>query len=166
MRGTFAWKDEPTFRVKSIVPPRADALALAEFRNLAETYGLLQGVHRVTDVKVLEHVAWLLDTERLIPIECVELRQESPGAPAAPAPPPARTRPPVALEDLKTWVEIELLYDTGKPVPNERYVIKVPGGATESGTTDENGRARITGIDPGTCDISFPDIDAREWKGA
>src|SRR5687768_12969373 len=111
---------------------QTDALALAEFRNLAETYGLLQGVHRVTDAKVLEHVAWLLDTERLIPIECVELRQESPGAPAAPAPPPARTRPPVALEDLKTWVEIELLYDTGKPVPNERYVFNIATATTES----------------------------------
>jgi hypothetical protein len=146
---------------------QGDALALADFRDLARTYGLLHDVHRVMDSKILEHVAWLLETERLIAIECVEVREQRLGAPAsAPPRPIARTRPPVALEDLKTWVEIELVDDLGKPVPNEKYQIKVPGGATASGTLDANGRARITDLDPGTCDISFPDIDAREWKGA
>ena len=144
-----------------------DASTLADFRNLARTDGLLHDVHRVIDSKILEHVAWLLETERLIAIECVEVREQRPGAPASAAPrPPARTRPPVALEDLKTWVEIELVDDDGKPVANEKYLIKVPGGATESGTLDANGRARVTGLDSGMCDISFPDVDAREWRGA
>jgi hypothetical protein len=142
-----------------------DAWALARFRDLAATYGLLTGVHRVSDSKILEHMAWLLETERLIAIECVEVREHRPGAPASTSPrPAARTRPPVALEDLKTWVEIVLLDAAGNPVPNEKYSIKVPGGVTVTGTLDHKGRAKITGIDPGMCDISFPDIDRREWK--
>jgi len=28
---------------------------------------------------------------------------------------------------------------------------------------DGKGRARFTGIDPGTCQITFPDFDAKEW---
>jgi hypothetical protein len=146
---------------------QGDALALADFRNLAQTYGLLHDVHRVIDSTILEHGAWLLETERLIAIECVEVREHRPAAPAsAPPPPVPRPKPPVALEDLKTWIEIELLDNDDKPVPNERYLIKVPGGTTETGTLDANGRARITGLDPGMCDISFPDIDYREWRPA
>jgi hypothetical protein len=146
---------------------QGDASALADFRNLAQTYGLLHDVHRVIDSRILEHVAWLLETERLLAIECVEVREHRPSAPPIVRPAPPRPRPrPVALEDLKTWIEIELLDNEDKPVPNERYLIKVPGGTTETGTLDANGRARITGLDPGMCDISFPDIDLREWRPA
>ncbi len=34
------------------------------------------------------------------------------------------------------------------------------------GYLDSNGRARIDGIDPGVCEVSFPDIDANEWRAA
>jgi hypothetical protein len=146
---------------------QGNASALADFRYLAGTYGLLHDVHRVIDAKILEHVGWLLETERLLAIECVEVREHRPSAPpSAPTPTPRERPRPVALEDLKTWIEIELLDDTGKPVANEKYLIKVPGGTTESGTLDAKGRARITGLDPGTCEIAFPGIDAREWKPA
>jgi len=64
----------------------------------------------------------------------------------------------------KTWVEIELVTEEGVPVPNERYTVKVPDGTTQSGTTDRRGQARIDGIDPGACEISFPGIDGRAWR--
>ena len=44
------------------------------------------------------------------------------------------------------------------------YVVKVPEGVVNEGRLDAQGRARISGIDPGVCEISFPDIDAREYK--
>jgi hypothetical protein len=146
---------------------QGNASTLAEFRDLAERYGLLHDVHRVIDANVLEHVAWLLETRRLIAVECVPVQQSGPAAPApekrrAESP---RTRP-APSQDVKTWVEIELLTDAGKPVANQRYRVTVPGGVVEEGNLDAKGRARINGIDPGTCDISFPDIDAREWKRA
>ena len=147
---------------------QGDASSLADFRELATMYGLLQSAHRITDAIVLEHVAWLLETERLIAIECVEVREQRPSAPpAAVARPPASPRPrPIALEDLKTWIEIVLLDESGKPVPNEKYSVRVPGGRTEYGTLDAKGYARITGLDPGSCDVSFPDLHAPEWKEA
>ena len=76
-------------------------------------------------------------------------------------PPPAEKKTPVRE---KTWIELELLTEEGVPVPHERYLVKVPDGTTQSGSTDKKGRARIDGIDPGGCEISFPEIDARAWR--
>ncbi|HEY0077401.1 MAG TPA: hypothetical protein VGB73_02065 [Pyrinomonadaceae bacterium] len=71
-----------------------------------------------------------------------------------------------AREKKTTWIEIELLNEKNQPVPNERYRIEMPDGSTEDGFLDDLGRARFDGIDQGTCKVSFPDIDAREWKQA
>jgi hypothetical protein len=72
------------------------------------------------------------------------------------APPPPKP--------AKTWVEVELLDWEGKPAANERYEIRLPDGSLQEGRLDGNGRARFTGIDPGTCQVTFPDFDAREWR--
>jgi hypothetical protein len=70
----------------------------------------------------------------------------------------------VVVDPTKTsWVEIELLDDHGKPVPGEQYLITLPDGTDVEGTLDSNGRARVDGIDPGTCKITFPTIDKRCW---
>jgi uncharacterized Zn-binding protein involved in type VI secretion len=66
--------------------------------------------------------------------------------------------------DQKVWVEIELLDESGKPVPNEPYRIELPDGSVTEGSTDDRGRARVDGIDPGNCKISFPSLDKRSWK--
>lgn len=142
-----------------------DDSTLTDFRDLASAYGLLHDVHRVNDSQVLEHVAWLLQTERLIAVECPVQYRQSPMA-EVPSAPPIRTpvkRQPVE-EPTKTWVEIELLDALGKPVPNEPYVVTVPEGTKKTGNLDGQGRARISGIDPGMCQISFPEIDGREWS--
>jgi hypothetical protein len=64
----------------------------------------------------------------------------------------------------KTWLEIELVDEVGNPVPGEQYAVELPGGAIRMGRLDENGRARIEGLDPGACNVSFPNLDARSWK--
>ena len=69
-------------------------------------------------------------------------------------------------EKKTTWIEVELVNDKNQPVPNERYRIEMPDGSTEDGFLNEQGRARFEGIDQGNCKVSFPDIDAREWKQA
>jgi hypothetical protein len=81
--------------------------------------------------------------------------------------PPTNAPPPPKQTSKQTaWIEIELVDDAGKPVPNERYRIEKPDGAFEEGTLDKQGRARLDNLDPGQCQISFPDIDAKEWAAA
>jgi hypothetical protein len=158
----------PFLRLELNSAAHGDAAALAAFRDLAATYGVLDSVHRVIDSEILAHVAWLLETGRLIAVECRVPVQANPmEAPAAPKSTGSRPRPRIPVpvdEPIKTWVEIELLDDAGKPVANEKYLVTVPEGVVKSGNLDAKGRARITNIDPGTCEISFPDIDGREWK--
>ena len=92
-------------------------------------------------------------------------RLESGGATSAPskapAPPPARARQPVR-ELEKTWIAIELLDDKGAPVPDQPYEIRLPDGAYRRGTLDSLGCARIDGIDPGTCEVSFTKLDRED----
>lgn len=79
------------------------------------------------------------------------------GAQTQSAPRPAKRR---------TWIEIELVNDQGKPVPQERYRIELPDGTIQDGILDPQGRARVSDIDPGACKITFPEIDAKEWRAA
>ena len=70
-------------------------------------------------------------------------------------------------EEEKTWIEIELIDEvTGEPIPNERYRLRLPDGTIKEGRLDANGRAREDGIDPGTAEVCFPDIDANAWRPA
>jgi hypothetical protein len=64
----------------------------------------------------------------------------------------------------KTWIEIELVDENDEPVPGEKYRITLPDGRVAEGTLDTNGSARVSGIDPGTCQITFPDLDKEAWE--
>jgi hypothetical protein len=65
-----------------------------------------------------------------------------------------------------TWIEIRLADAEGKAVPNAPYEITLADGQVRRGALDGKGRARLDGIDPGTCRVSFPEIDANEWHQA
>lgn len=83
---------------------------------------------------------------------------------ATEAPPADRANAPA--DPTKTsWIEIQLKDDDGKPVPHERYRVTPPGRDKPiEGFLDAQGLARIDGIDPGTCVITFPDLDAGSWE--
>ena len=66
----------------------------------------------------------------------------------------------------KTWIEIELVGEDGKPVPRAQYRIMLPDGSMREGTLDEQGVARAEFSPPGTCLVSFPELDSEAWKGA
>jgi len=73
--------------------------------------------------------------------------------------------PKTAVSHDKThWIAIELVDERDKHVPFEDYRVILPDGTIVEGTLDKNGRARITGIDPGACKASFPNRDAKDWK--
>ena len=69
-------------------------------------------------------------------------------------------------EEEKTWIEIELIGEDDEPIPGEKYKIEMPDGSVAQGTLDGDGLARKEGIDPGTCKISFPDLDQDAWEPA
>ena len=53
------------------------------------------------------------------------------------------------------------------PVAGLAYRITLPDGETVAeGTLDEKGFARVDGIEPGTCKITFPDLDKDAWEKA
>jgi hypothetical protein len=67
-------------------------------------------------------------------------------------------------EEKTAWIEIELVDEEDEPVPGEKYEIKLPDGSVAKGTLDGNGFARIEGIEPGTCEITFPKLDKDAWE--
>jgi len=68
-------------------------------------------------------------------------------------------------EKKKSWIEIELRDDHGKPIPGEPYEIVLPGGGVlASGSLDEKGSARVDGIDPGQAKVHFPNQEDDQWK--
>jgi type VI secretion system secreted protein VgrG len=66
----------------------------------------------------------------------------------------------------KSWIEIKLVDEQNNPVPGEPYSVTLPDTTVASGTLDGKGFARIEGIDPGTCQITFPQRDTEAWKKA
>lgn len=66
----------------------------------------------------------------------------------------------------KTWIKIKLIDMVGQPIPGERYRIKVPGGELMEGVLDEQGEAACWNLDPGTCKVTFPDLDEEAWEDA
>jgi hypothetical protein len=67
--------------------------------------------------------------------------------------------PQPIVDEVTTWIDIELKDDEGKPIKNARYVILVPNGTTREGRLDDNGKAREDGLDPGTCTVTLPDFE-------
>lgn len=68
--------------------------------------------------------------------------------------------------EVRTWIEIELVDMNDKPVPDRAYRIELPDGRVRTGTLDREGRAREDGLVPGTCKVSFPELDGRAWRRA
>jgi type VI secretion system secreted protein VgrG len=69
-------------------------------------------------------------------------------------------------ETERTWIEIELVDEADEPVPGEPYEITLPDGRVARGTLGPDGKARIDGIDPGSCQVTFPNLDREAWENA
>jgi hypothetical protein len=66
-------------------------------------------------------------------------------------------------EPETTWIEIELIDENGRPVPNERFKLTLPDGSVKWGRLDNIGKSRIERLQPGTCQVTFPDRDEEVW---
>ncbi len=66
----------------------------------------------------------------------------------------------------KSWIKIKLIDEAGDPVPGEYYKVTTSDGTVCSGTLDHNGQAEIKGIEPGNCEVTFPNLDKGAWEDA
>jgi type VI secretion system secreted protein VgrG len=76
-------------------------------------------------------------------------------------------KPPTTEEEEQeksAWIEIEMVDEADEPVPGVVYRITLPDGTVADGTLDEKGSAKVVGIVPGTCQVSFPDLDQEAWE--
>ena len=77
-------------------------------------------------------------------------------------------KPPQTPEEMKkkkSWIEIEAFDNKKKPMVGEPYKVILPDGQTAAeGSLNEKGYARVEGIEPGSCKVSFPRRDQSSWK--
>ena len=70
-------------------------------------------------------------------------------------------------KDKAHYIEIALVDEAGKPVAGESVRVTLPDGKTlAEGCTNEKGEYKVRGIDPGSCQICFPDLDQNAWEEA
>jgi hypothetical protein len=123
-------------------------------------------VQRLNDDQVLDHIRYLLTIGRLhlsvLPSAArITGRSGATPEPAAAPPPPPKKQPHeqprerTKPEQKKTWIEIEFVDEQGRPMPEERYRIRLSDGSIREGALDANGRTRFDSIDAGNCDITF-----------
>ncbi|MEZ5428578.1 MAG: hypothetical protein R2747_20195 [Pyrinomonadaceae bacterium] len=67
-------------------------------------------------------------------------------------------------EKHRHWIEIELVGEDGRPVPDEKYRVVMPDGSLKEGKLDQNGWARVESDPPGECEVTFPERDKEAWE--
>ncbi|MCP3163442.1 carboxypeptidase-like regulatory domain-containing protein [Myxococcus qinghaiensis] len=96
--------------------------------------------------------------------ELVALEVARPRSVPAPWTPQPENQDEEAVVEEMTWLAIELKDEAGKPVRNARYVVSLPDGSTREGTLNANGYARVEGVNPGECQVTFPELDGQSWS--
>ena len=62
------------------------------------------------------------------------------------------------------WVGLELASAGGVPAAGEPFILELADGSRVTGKLDNLGRCRVEGVPPGSCKVTFPERDAKEWK--
>lgn len=127
-------------------------------RRVLQTVTSLPEICRLPDQQVLELLAWRLLHGELRVVERPLVIYE-----AVSGEPDEKRRTAQQPDKIKTWVGIQMVGEDGKPVPGIRYEITLPNGQKKTGTTDSRGMARYDGIDPGSCVVTFPELDKDFW---
>src|SRR5262249_53279158 len=79
---------------------------------------------------------------------------------------PKSVPPEPPENEIKTWIELELVDESGNPVGGQRYKITLPDGKVREGRLNSNGFAREDGIERGNCTVEFLDLDKDAVKPA
>lgn len=70
----------------------------------------------------------------------------------------------VADPSKPDWIGIALTERDGSPVAGEPFRVELADGRYITGKLDTLGKIRIEGVEPGSCTVSFPERDGKEWK--
>jgi hypothetical protein len=97
----------------------------------------------------------------LVTFNAVKVGKKQPSSAAAAA---RRQAAAAAREPETAWLELELVDQTGKPIGGQRYHVTTGDGEEREGVLDANGRARLIGIKPGNCWVSYPDLAPDSWR--
>ena len=84
-------------------------------------------------------------------LKAVRVAKKAPQAPAKQVGSAAVKKAPA-----RHWLEIHLVDEQGAPAAGAAYVVKTGSGQELVGKLDDGGRARLDGLDPGTCEVKFP----------
>jgi hypothetical protein len=142
---------------------RDDPVAMRELRVMAAERHPSVDVSLLRDEEVLELVARTIAAGQLV-VEAFDAELvESPTGPDVTLPEPQEAVVDVRPTD---WIAIELIGEDDQPIPGERYRVELPDGTVREGALDAKGKARIDGIPPGQCKISFPRLDKDAWGPA
>lgn len=145
-------------------------------KRLSQIQGLVERYYQTATESVQEHWAAagkagkqqeLIQRWRARMLACASAGAATVESPAAEQQSPAK-KPPKKSSDapVKTWVAVQLIDDRGDPVPGAAYKVTLPDGSVMSGSLDDQGMVRFDEIDPGQCQVTFPEIHAKEWKQA
>lgn len=74
--------------------------------------------------------------------------------------------PPAPRPPKRTWIEVQLIGEDNQPIPGVRYRIERPDGSVSEGRLNADGLARVDDLDPGLCNVTFPDLDEGAWVRA
>ncbi|WP_394845905.1 hypothetical protein LZC95_00395 [Pendulispora brunnea] len=77
---------------------------------------------------------------------------------------PEDRRPQDGGGEKGDWVEIVAVDEEGVPVSGVRYRVTLSNGAVREGMVNEKGKVRLTDVPPGSCEIEFPELDAKSWS--
>lgn len=142
---------------------RLDPTAIQSLRHLL-VLELGSVIQRLADPNVVEEAAKRVADGRwtLAVVDLPQLKVSGSHGSSQPGAKSSSDKDPLK-DSKKTWVEVELLDKNKHPVKGLAIELTLPDGSTEKGTLSEKGSFRKDGIDPGTCRVRFPDLDAREW---
>ncbi len=66
---------------------------------------------------------------------------------------------PKLADDDKAWLVVRLFDRRGIPVAGAEFRLVFPDGTVIDGLLDGKGSARVEGVTPGTCRVTFPQFD-------
>ena len=140
---------------------RNDPAQMAVLRSIVRAHS--GDIHLARPEEVFKQFAGLLVSGRIKILKTLDLRDSG----EADEPVEAEQETQGGRRARQTsWIEIYLRDMEGQPVPGKKYRIKLPDGVVVDGTLDAHGHAEHYGINPGTCEVNFPELDSEAWDRA